>query len=636
MAGIIPAEMTPKGELLNKVIYFNKSQQEQFGDEPAVFRQQPTGVLEIRDDRGAKIIRAVESCVYYKSQHDNKWYPEPFDVYSEINRVRKMNIQGTNPADFRTFKDRFNKRGRYMGLPNLRRANQPTKWTTEMVAEWKKCRDDIVYFAENYCSIVHIDWGVIKVSLRDYQKDMLRIMADNRMSIHSLSRQLGKTTATAIFLAHFVVFNESKAVGILAHKGSMAAEVLDRTKQCIELLPDFLQPGIVEWNKGSIQLENGCTIGAYASSPDAVRGNSFALIYIDEGAFVQNFNDCWLAIQPVISSGRRSRIIMTSTPNGMNHWYDLWQAAISSDKGFTPYSANWTSVKERLYDANDVFDDGFDWSSRTIINASIEAFRQEHCTTFLGASGTLIDGFKLSKMQWIDIEEVGSLYRFAKPEEGHKYVATVDCAEGRGQDYSVIQIIDVTEYPYKQVAVYHSNKISPILFPAIIKRYALEYNEAWVYIELNSVGHTVATILWQDYEYENMIIDSSKDLGMKQSKRTKAIGCSTLKDLIEKDKLHIPHKGTIQELRTFVEKGVSWEAQENCHDDLVMGLVIFGWLTTQDRFSEYIDVDRNIGNDIFRHEMDELLSDDFIAVFMDDGINTIEIDSTSDSTMTSL
>lgn len=249
-----------------------------------------------------------------------------------------------------------------------------------------------------------------------------------------------------------------------------------------------------------------------------------------------------------------------------------------------------------------------------------------NCCVFMGTSGTLINGFKLTKMGWIDVEATDGFYEFEKPLEGHKYIGTIDTAEGRGQDYSVMQIIDVTEYPYKQVAVYHSNKISPLLFPTIVVKYASEYNNAWLYIELNSTGMMVAKSIFLDLEYENVIMDSNKDMGMKQTKLTKPIGCSTLKDLIEKGKLIINHKGTIQEFRTFVEHGVSWAAQSGFHDDLVMSLVIFAYLTTQDRFGDYIDAERNVGADVFRNEMDEMMDDFFIGAFIDDGINTYDVD----------
>lgn len=553
------------------------------------------------------------------SQHDNNWYPKHFDDYMEINRPIKFNLQGTEPREFQTFKDKFNRRTRYLGMPNLKRANVDIEWTQEMLDEWVKCRDDIVYFAENYCSIVHIDHGVIKVQLREYQRDMLRIMADARMSQHNLSRQLGKTTAVAIFLAHFVCFNEAKNIGILAHKGSMAAEVLDRTQQALELLPDFLQPGVVTWNKNSIELENGCCISAFASSPDSVRGQSFALLYLDEAGFIENFEDTWKAILPVISSGRKSKIILTSTPNGLNHWYDLWEGSMNGTSGFTPYTATWVSVKERLYNGADEFDDGKEWSRNQIGASSLEAFNQEHNCHFMGTSGTLINGFKLSKIGYLDVDEYEGFYEYFSPEPGHKYIMTVDPAEGRGQDYTAFHVIDVTHYPYRQVAAYYSNTISPLLFPAMILKYASYYNQAWVYIELNSTGGTIAKTLYIDLGYENVIVDSHKDLGMKQSKSTKAIGCSTLKDLIERDKLIIYDKNTIKEMRTFVEKGVSWAAQEGFHDDLVMALVVFSYLTTQEKFNDFIDADRNIADEIFRLETDEIYEQYAPVVFLQTG-----------------
>lgn len=565
--------------------------------------------------------KVEDGITWMKSQWDGKWYPTKFDDYLRINSIVKIRLQGEDPNLFQTFKDKNNKRSRYMGLPNLKRANIKTAWTREMVQEWKKCRDDIVYFAEKYCAITHIDYGTIKVQLRDYQRDMLKIMHSKRMTVCNLSRQLGKTTVVAIFLAHFVCFNKDKAVGILAHKGSMSAEVLDRTKQAIELLPDFLQPGIVEWNKGSIELDNGSSIGAYASSPDAVRGNSFAMIYIDECAFIPNFIDAWLAIQPVISSGRRSKIIITTTPNGLNHFYDIWSAAIEGKSGFAPYTAIWNSVKERLYDDNDCFDDGWQWSAQTISASSLEQFRQEHMAEFQGTSGTLINGMKLANLSFIETTpENGYFYRYKKPEEGRKYIAALDCSEGRGQDYHAMHIIDVTDSQWEQVAVLHSNEISHLILPDIVHKYLMEYNEAPIYIELNSTGVSVAKSLYMDLEYENVICDSMVDLGMKQTTKTKAVGCSTLKDLIEKDKLILHHKPTIFEFRTFSQKKLSWAAEEGFHDDLVMGLVIFAWLTTQQKFADYADKDEmRLASEVFSRELEDMNDEYAPVVFVDSG-----------------
>ncbi|ALA45316.1 terminase subunit, nuclease and ATPase [Klebsiella phage vB_KoM-Pickle] len=564
-----------------------------------------------------------------QSEHDKKWYPTKFSDYLKINGIQKVDIQAKDSSNFATYKNKGNKKTRYNGNPNLKRAYIQTKWTQQMLMEWVKCRDDIVYFAETYCAITHIDYGTIKVQLRDYQREMLIEMHKNRMVACNLSRQLGKTTVVAIFLAHFVCFNEDKYVGVLAHKASMSAEVLDRTKQAIELLPDFLQPGIVEWNKGSIELDNKCKIGAFASSPDAVRGNSFAMIYIDECAFIPNFIDAWLAIQPVISSGRKSKILITTTPNGLNHFYDIWNAAIEGKSGFVPYTAIWTSVKERLYTDGDdgVFDDGYSWSSKMIASSSKEAFLQEHCAEFMGTNGTLIAGWKLSKLSWVDTDETETnFYQYKAPVEGHKYIAVLDPAEGRGQDYHAMHIIDITSMPFEQVAVYHSNKTSHLILPDVLLRYLMMYNEAWVYIELNSTGHSVAKSLFSELDYDNVICDSYNDLGMKQSKRSKAIGCSTLKDLIEKDKLIINNKKTILEFRTFSEKGVSWAAEEGFHDDLVMALVCFAWLTTQMKFAEFCEKDDlRLANEVFARERELLYEDMLCPVIVTSGDETISV-----------
>lgn len=348
-------------------------------------------------------------------------------------------------------------------------------------------------------------------------------------------------------------------------------------------------------------------------------------------AFIPNFLDAWLAIQPVISSGRRSKIIITTTPNGLNHFYDIWTAAVEGKSGFVPYTAIWNSVKERLYNSKDIFDDGWEWSAQTISGSSLEQFKQEHMAEFQGTSGTLISGMKLANLDWIELVPENNFYQYKAPEEGHKYIATLDSAEGRGQDYHALNIIDITQMPYEQVAVYHSNTTSHLILPDIILKYLIAYNEAPIYIELNSTGSTVAKSLLTDLEYENIICDSYTDLGVKQNKRTKAIGCSTLKDLIEKDKLIIHHKPTVFELRVFSEKGVSWAAEEGYHDDLVMSLVIFAWLTTQQKFTDYTENDIRLANEVFRSELEDMGDEYTPVVIIDAGESTTEFDFSSPS-----
>lgn len=343
-------------------------------------------------------------------------------------------------------------------------------------------------------------------------------------------------------------------------------------------------------------------------------------------AFIPNFVDAWLAIQPVISSGRRSKIIITTTPNGLNHFYDIWTAAIEGKSGFAPYTAIWTSVKERLYNDEDVFDDGWQWSRQTISASSLEQFRQEHMAEFQGTSGTLISGMKLANMDWKEVSpENGYFYRFKPAEPDRKYIAALDCSEGRGQDYHAMHIIDITDPQWEQVAVLHSNEISHLILPDIVHKYLMEYNEAPVYIELNSTGVSVAKSLYMDLEYENVICDSMIDLGMKQTTRTKAVGCSAIKDLIEKDKLKLNHKPTIMEFRTFSQKKLTWAAEDGFHDDLVMSLVIFAWLTTQQKFADYVDKDdMRLASEVFSRELEDMNDEYNPVVFVDAGDNSVE------------
>ena len=564
-------------ELLNKI-----------NTPPGYVSDHPIGLIDPR-----YLNRKFEDGIeFIQSQHDGKWYPRYFKDYQKLHPVVRIRMQGTNPADYQTYKNFTDKRSRYMGLPNLKRAYQGMEYTQEMKEEFFRCKRDKLYFAEKYCAIEHIDHGVIRMSLRDYQREMLIAMGKENNFIANLTRQLGKTTVVAIDLSHEAVFRKDRAIGIIAHKFGMSAEILDRIKQVIELLPDFLQPGIIAWNVGSIMLDNGSVIKAFAASPNAVRGQSFGTIYIDECGFIPNFAEAWKAIQAVVSSGRNSRTLITSTPNGLNDYYNLWTAAVAGNSGFLPFEAIWDSVKERLYKrgGDEEFDDGYSWSMNTASSSTLEGFRQEHMGQFLGSSSTLINGMKLATMSWIDpINEDTSYRMYVPPKEGHKYIATLDTAEGRGQDYHALQIIDVTQVPYEQVAVFHCNKTSHLVLPAKIYSILKQYNDPALYIELNSTGLSIANSMFMDMEYENIVADGYDLLGMRQTKTSKAIGCSVLKDLIERDILKINDKKTIMEFRVFGEKGNSYAAEPGKHDDLVMSLVIFAWLSQQDRFEEYVE-----------------------------------------------
>ena len=460
-------------------------------------------------DYFSKYAPEIPPSVVMTATPDGTAYPKYLDDWQTYHSpIRKFKLQAKTRKDYKSYKDKYNKRTRYLNTPNLKRAHVETKWSKAMLDEWIKCRDDIHYFAREYCAIVHVDHGTIKINPRQFQDDMLDVMTNNRFSQFLLSRQLGKTTVVGVFIAHYIVFNRDKNVACLAHKSKMAAEILDRIKKVIEFLPDFLQPGIDEWNKGNITFDNGCKVGAFASTDGGVRGESIAMLYVDECAFVSGFEEFWRGSWPVISSGRKSKVIMTSTPNGMNHYYTRWKAATSGTSNFVPYSTIWRDVHDRLYDDKGVFDNGDHWKAEQIGASSLEDFKQEHECAFLGTSGTLINGYKLTKLAAMEpiFEDEDKLFRqFYEPEEDHKYIVTVDSGQGKSQDYSAFSIIDVTSYPYQQVARYRNNKLSYMLYPSVIMKYATLYNKAWVLIELNDIGYSVAGELYTHLEYENVI-----------------------------------------------------------------------------------------------------------------------------------
>ena len=497
-----------------------------------------------------------------------------------------------------------NKNTFYNGNPKVKKAGIPQRYTKHQLAEYKKCRDDVTYFARNYCKIISLDEGLIKFNLRDYQERLLKDLSEHRFNVVLTSRQTGKTITTASFLTHYLCFNSHKSIGIVANKGALAREILHRMKRMYEGLPFFLQPGVVEWNKGSVELGNGSSVMAGSTTSDSIRGFTFNMIMVDEAGFIDGFDEFYTSTYPVISSGKTSKIILVSTPNGINLFHKIWKDANLGKNTFHPTRVDWHEVPH--YDEI--------WKAETIKNIGQKRFDQEYGNRFSGSSGTLISGDKLELLEWIDpIEEIENFTSYNEIIEDHVYVITVDPSEGAGQDSSVCNIIDITEFPYKQVAVYRNDKIQPIYLPEIVMSLAITYNKAYVLVETNSIGSQVGSTIYYDYEYDNIITSAIKygdntvgisgknfDFGLRMTKKSKMIGCSNLKQLIESDKLLIQDFQTIEELNTFTKKGKSYEAEENKYDDIVMTLVSFAWLTTQDYFTDLfnIDVKREILNKI--------------------------------------
>lgn len=484
----------------------------------------------------------------------------------------------------------------YLGNLNLKKKGTKIAWTPELIDEYIKCSKDPIYFAEKYINIVHVDHGLIPIELYDYQKEIVETTNDNRRVVVVTSRQAGKTTTAVVIILHYALFNDYKTIALLANKGDAAREILNRIQVAYEALPRWLQQGVEEWNKGSVTFENGSKIIAGATSSSAIRGKSISFLYIDETAFVENWDEFFASVFPTISSGETTKILLTSTPNGLNHFYKLVVGAREDRNGYKLIEVPWQRVPGR--------DDAWKKETLAAMDNDVQKFAQEFENTFLGSSGTLISGQTLKELvHETPLQNRNGLSIYNMPQKDRRYVCIVDVSRGKGLDYSAFQLIDCTEMPYKQVAVFRDNLTSPVEYAQIIHSTLQYYNEASVLIEVNDIGGQVADLLHYDYEYENIFKTDSGgstgkristtgkgDRGVRTTKTVKNVGCSILKLLIEQKQLIIKDFDTINELSTFSSKGSSYEAESGCNDDLVMCLVLFGWLSNQRYFKELTDI----------------------------------------------
>ena len=514
----------------------------------------------------------------------------------------------------------------YLGNPNLKKANVAQNFTKKQVAEFLKCAGDPVYFIQKYVRIVSLDEGVIPFKMYDFQEKMVSKFHDYRFNIAKLPRQSGKSTIVTSYLLWYVLFNANVNVAILANKAATAREMLQRLQLSYENLPKWLQQGIVGWNKGSLELENGSKILAASTSASAVRGMSFNIIFLDEFAFVPNHiaEQFFSSVYPTVSSGKKTKVIIISTPHGMNMFYKLWHDAELKKNEYVTTDVHWSQVPGR--------DDA--WKEQTIANTSEAQFKVEFECEFLGSVDTLISASKLRVMPYEDpLRQNRGLAVYEDVKEEHNYIVTVDVSRGIGGDASAFTVMDTTEIPYKLVARYKNNEIKPIIFPNIIVDVAKNYNNAYILCEVNDIGGQVADIIQFDLEYENLLMAAMRgragqqlgqgfsgkktQLGVKMSTATKQVGCSNLKALIEEDKLHISDYDTIAELTTFIQKGNSFQAEDGCHDDLAMCLVMFAWMAMQDYFKEMHDND--VRARIYADQRDSIEQDMAPFGFISDG-----------------
>ena len=516
----------------------------------------------------------------------------------------------------------------YLGNPNLKKANTPIEWTEEKIQEFLRCKNDPVYFAKNYIKIVSLDEGLTQFEPYSFQEKLINNFHNNRFNICKMPRQTGKSTTVVSYLLHYAIFNDSVNIGILANKAATARELLSRLQTAYENLPDWMQQGVLVWNRGSLELDNGSKILAASTSASAVRGMSFNILFLDEFAFVPNHvaDSFFASVYPTITSGKNTKVIIVSTPHGMNHFYRMWHDAERNKNEYVPTDVHWSEVPGR---------DSI-WKDQTIANTSEQQFKVEFECEFLGSVDTLIAPSKLKSMVYDNPQTRNAgLDVYSPVEKGHDYVMTVDVARGVGEDYSAFIVVDITQFPHRLVAKYRNNEIKPMLFPNIIYEVAKNYNSAFILCEVNDIGDQVASIIQYDLEYQNLLMCSMRgragqivgqgfsgkktQLGVKMSKTVKKVGALNLKTLIEEDKLIFCDYEIISELTTFISKRNSFEAEEGCNDDLAMCLVIYAWLVQMDYFKELTDQD--VRKRLYEDQKDQIEQDMAPFGFMDDGLD---------------
>ena len=490
----------------------------------------------------------------------------------------------------------------YRGSATLKKTGVPIEWSAQRIEEYLKCSKDPIYFAEQYMKVVDPDEGAVTIKLFDYQKEMILSMLNNRFTVIATSRRAGKSTAVCAFILWFVTFHSEKTVAVLSNKGDTSQEILSKIQYAHHELPMWIKQGTDGWHKRSMSLENGSRVIAAATSKDAIRGFHIDLLFLDEAAHIENWQEFYTSVYPTISAAKHSRIVMVSTPKGLNHFHDFYQQAVEGKNGFHPIKVTWDRVP--------FFKNDPDWYNKTLasLNFDVQKFEQEYAVAWLGSSGTLIAGWKLEELRQqtqIPIVDKNGLKQYHTPEKNHSYVCICDVSEGKGLDYSAFHIIDVSYMPYKQVCSFKDNLITPYDYADVILQTCKLYNTAAVLIESNNLGNQIADHLNYDLEYVNVLhtinagrngkrisfgFSNRTEFGVRTTKTVKALGCSMLKLLLEQNQLLVVDKETIEELSRFSRKGKSYEAEPGCHDDLVMGLVLFAWLTDQEYFKQMNEV----------------------------------------------
>jgi len=520
---------------------------------------------------------------------------------------------------------RQNQNENYLGNPNIKKDGIVQNWTKDQIREYAKCMKSPVYFVEKYAKIISLDKGLVPFELYPYQAKMFKQFDTNRFNVVLACRQSGKSISACGYLLWFALFQPEKTIAVLANKGATAREMLARITIMLENIPFFLQPGCKALNKSNIDFSNNSRIIAAATSGQSIRGLSVNLLYLDEFAFVERAAEFYTSTYPVISSGTDTKIIVTSTANGIgNTFHKIWEGAVQGVNEYSYFRVDWNDVPGR----------DEKWKEETINNTSQIQFDQEFGNTFFGTGDTLINAQTLLDLRAsnpIRMLEGKDILIYKEPIKNHEYILVADVSKGRGQDYSSFSLIDISARPFEQVAVYRNNTISPLLFPNIIYKYANVYNKAYCIIESNDQGGVVCNGLYYDLEYENVHVESAikaNAVGIEITRKSKRLGCSALKDLLENQKLKVVDEQSILEISTFEAKGQTFQASVGNHDDLVMNLVLFGYFVSSAYFSNLTDL--NLKDIIFNKKMKEINEDIVPFGFIDDGTEFIQKIETQD------
>ena len=499
----------------------------------------------------------------------------------------------------------------YHGNPNLKPLAYQHDFSQKEIEEYIKCKNDPVYFIENYVKIITLDSGLQPFKLYDCQKKKVDCIMNNRRVVLMEGRQQGKTVTSAACILHYTIFEEDKTVAIMANKSAAAREVLNRYQIMYENLPIWMQQGVKTWNKGDVELENNSKVLTAATTAAAIRGKSVNWLYIDEAAIIPNnvADEFFTSVYPTISAGETTKILLTSTPLGYNHFWKFWNESLEGVNGFENMFIPYYEIPGR--------DDKWLEEQKQLLGDV--KFNQEVMCEFLGSTNTLINAQTIQRLSTKDPEFTNNgLDIYESPQENHYYAITVDTSRGIGGDYSAFVVVDITEMPYKVVAKYRDNKIAPMLYPDIIGKVGKDYNNAFILVEVNDIGQQVVEILHQEIEYENILstvneqqkqyvspgFGKSTKHGVTTSKQVKRQGCFAFKSLLEEQKMLVFDEHIIHEISTFTEKGNTYQADEGYHDDLVMCLVLFGWLSSQQFFKDMTDINTREG--LYKQQMGDI------------------------------